>query len=138
MFRPVAALCDTSRMLPTLLAIAAIVAYLVAAARIVWPNQQGDPRLQRLALVVAALASLAHATLLFGLHRGALDLHFYAALSLVGFGVVALTLLVNLFRPVAGLGVIVFPLAAILLAIDVFVGPPTQPSSLDWQIRLHV
>ncbi|MEO8459967.1 MAG: cytochrome c biogenesis protein CcsA, partial [Dokdonella sp.] len=33
---------------------------------------------------------------------------------------------------------IVFPLAAALLAVDVFVAPPTSPSNLDWQIKLHV
>ena len=38
----------------------------------------------------------------------------------------------------AGLGVIVFPLAAVLLALDVFVAPPTTPHPLDWQISLHV
>ena len=121
-----------------LLALSAIVAYLAAAATVVLPQSAGDPRTQRLALIVAALAALAHATLLFGLHRGGLDLHFFAALSLVAFGVVVLTLIVNLFRPVAGLGVIVFPLAAVLLAIDVFAAPPTLPSKLDWQINLHV
>ena len=121
-----------------LLALSAIVAYLAAAATAVLPQRGGDPPMQRLALIVAALAALAHATLLFGLHRSGLDLHFFAALSLVTFGVVLLTLIVNVFRPVAGLGVIVFPLAALLLAIDVFAAPPTQPSSLDWQIKLHV
>lgn len=120
------------------LALSAIIAYLAAAATVVLPQSGGNPRAQRWALVVAALAALAHATLLFGLHRGGLDLHFFAALSLVGFAVALLTLIVNLFRPVAGLGVIVFPLAAVLLAVDVFVAPPTQPSNLDWQINLHV
>ncbi len=121
-----------------LLALSAIVAYLAAAATVVLPQRGGNPSTQRLALIVAALAALAHATLLFGLHRGGLDLHFFAALSLVAFGVVLLTLIVNLFRPVAGLGVIVFPLAALLLATDVFVAPPTLPSKLGWQINLHV
>src|SRR5699024_3798040 len=57
---------------------------------------------------------------------------------LVAFVVAALTLLVNLWRPVAGLGVIVFPLAAMLLALDVFVARPTMQNPLDWQISLHV
>ncbi|MGH8173082.1 MAG: cytochrome C assembly family protein, partial [Rhodanobacteraceae bacterium] len=66
------------------------------------------------------------------------NLHFFAALSLVGLVVAGLTLLVNLFRPVAGLGVIVFPIAAILLAIDVYLAPATTPLVVDWQIKLHV
>lgn len=133
-----AGLCDTLTMPSPLLAVFAIVAYLAATATVVLPQRGGDPRTRRIALIVAALAALAHAALLFGLHRGGLDLHFFAALSLVGFGIALLTLIVNLFRPVAGLGVIVFPLAASLLAIDVFVAPPTRSSDLEWQINLHV
>ncbi|MDE2306907.1 MAG: cytochrome c biogenesis protein CcsA [Xanthomonadaceae bacterium] len=73
------------------------------------------------------------------MHRGALDLHFFAALSLVAFVVSTLTLLVNLSRPVAALGVIVFPLTALLIAADSFLAPPTLPQPpMDWQIKLHV
>lgn len=125
--------------MPTvLLALSAIVAYLVAAVAVVLPGKLGDARSRQIALIVAAIASLSHAVLLLGLHRGGIDLHFFAALSLVGFGIAALTLLVNLFRPIAGLGVVVFPLAALLLAVDVFVAPATQASSMGWQIKLHV
>jgi len=45
---------------------------------------------------------------------------------------------VNLARPVATLGVIVFPLAAALLLVDVFAAPATQPLPIEWQIKLHV
>src|SRR3546814_11939067 len=72
------------------------------------------------------------------MHRGALDLHFFAALSLVAFVVSALTLLVNATRPVAALGVIVFPLTAALIAVASFLAPSTQPQSMDCQIKLHV
>jgi ABC-type uncharacterized transport system permease subunit len=72
------------------------------------------------------------------MHRGALDLHFFAALSLVAFVVSALTLLVNASRPVAALGVIVFPLTAALIAVDSFLAPATLPQPMDWQIKLHV
>jgi ABC-type uncharacterized transport system permease subunit len=59
-------------------------------------------------------------------------------LSLVACVVSALTVLVNLSRPVAALGVIVFPLTAILLGVDAFLAPPTMPQPMDWQIKLHV
>jgi ABC-type uncharacterized transport system permease subunit len=91
-----------------------------------------------LALGLAGVAVLLHASILLGIHRGALDLHFFAALSLVAFVVSALTLLVNASRPVAALGVIVFPLTAALVAVDSFLAPPTLPQSMDWQIKLHV
>jgi ABC-type uncharacterized transport system permease subunit len=66
-----------------------------------------------------------------------LDLHFFAALSLVACVVAALTVFVNLWRPVAALGVIVFPLAAFVLGADVLAASATSPEPLDWQIKLH-
>jgi ABC-type uncharacterized transport system permease subunit len=74
---------------------------------------------------------------LIGKHGGGVDLHFFAALSLVGACMAALCLLVNIARPVATLGVIAFPLAAFLLLIDL-IAPSTQPLPIEWQIKLHV
>lgn len=129
-------------MLPAL-SIFAIACYLLASGLLAWPlfgRKTAPPSLawQRPALGVATLAVLAHAGVLLGMHRGALDLHFFAALSLVACVVSALTLLVNLSRPVAALGVAVFPLAAALVAVDGFLAPPTVPVAMDWQIKLHV
>ncbi|MEI7037136.1 cytochrome c biogenesis protein CcsA [Fulvimonas yonginensis] len=129
-------------MLPAF-SILAIVGYLLAAGLLAWPlfgrgTSPTGPAWQRPALALATLAVLAHAGVLLGMHRGALDLHFFAALSLVACAVAALTLLVNLSRPVAALGVAVFPLAALLLAVDSFLAPPTVPIAMDWQIKLHV
>jgi len=129
-------------MLPTLSAIA-IGCYLLASGLLAWPlfgrgTATPAPAWPRTALAVALLAVLAHAGVLLGMHRGALDLHFFAALSLVACVVSALTLVVNLSRPVAALGVAVFPLAAVLVTIDSFFAPPTVPVTMDWQIQLHV
>lgn len=120
------------------LALLAIVLYLAAAGGLARPLLSGGKPLNRVSLSLAGLAVLIHAGILLGMHRGALDLHFFAALSLVAFVVSVLTLLVNLSRPVAALGVIVFPLAALLVAIDSFFAPPTLPMPMDWQIKLHV
>ena len=87
---------------------------------------------------VATLAVVLHGATLVGIHGGGVDLHFFAALSLVGFCIAALCLLVNLTRPIATLGVIVFPLAALLLLVDTFLAPSTQPLPIEWQIKLHV
>lgn len=120
------------------LAALAIVLYLAAAGGLARPLLSGEKPLNRLALSLAGAAVAIHAGLLLGMHRGALDLHFFAALSLVAFVVSALTLLVNASRPVAALGVIVFPLAALLVGVDSFLAPPTLPQAMDWQIKLHV
>jgi len=124
-------------LIPTV-ALLAIVLYLVAAGLLARPLLGGGEPLNRSGDGVAGVAVAAHAGVLFGMHPGTLDLHFFAALSLVAAVVAALTLIVNLSRPVAALGVIVFPLAALLLGVDVFMTPRTLPLAMGWQIKLHV
>ncbi|MEO7756785.1 MAG: cytochrome c biogenesis protein CcsA [Dokdonella sp.] len=125
-------------MMIPLLALLSIALYLVASGLLARPLLGRGESQGRLALGVAAVAVLAHAAALLGMHRGALDLHFFSALSLVGCVVSALTLLVNVSRPVAALGVIVFPLSALLLGVDIYAAPVTLPQPMDWQIKLHV
>lgn len=122
----------------TVPALLAVIFYLVASGLLVRALRDGIPARTRLPMALAMLAVLAHAAALLAAHRGALDLHFFAALSLVACVVSALTVFVNLSRPIAALGVIVFPLTAILLGVDAFFAPPTSPQPMDWQIKLHV
>jgi ABC-type uncharacterized transport system permease subunit len=121
-----------------ILTLIATVLYLAAAAILSLPllHRQAQPRVVGLGL--GATAVLLHFVVLFTAHRGGVDLHFFATLSLVGACIAALCLLVNLSRPVATLGVIVFPLASLLLGVDVFLAPSTHPITLEWQIKLHV
>jgi ABC-type uncharacterized transport system permease subunit len=122
-----------------LIALFAVALYLAAAGALARPLLQEGAAPRRIALATGTCAVVLHFAALLLAHRGALDLHFFAALSLVAAVIAALTLAVNLARPVvAALGVIVFPLAALLLAIDQFLAPPTSPIALDWQIKLHV
>lgn len=120
------------------LALLAVVLYLAATGLLARGLREDPSARSKTPMTIAALAVLVHAAALLGAHRGALDLHFFAALSLVACVVSALTVLVNLSRPIAALGVIVFPLAAILLGIDAFLAPTTTPQPMDWQIKLHV
>jgi ABC-type uncharacterized transport system permease subunit len=121
----------------TALALLAVVLYFAATGLLARSLREDSTARSKVPMTIAALAVLVHAAALLGAHRGALDLHF-AALSLVACVVSALTVLVNLSRPVAALGVIVFPLTAILLGVDAFLAPPTMPQPMDWQIKLHV
>ena len=125
-------------MLMPLLALLAIALYLAAAVLLGRPLLGREASATSLPLGLATGAVLAHAGVLLGAHGGTLDLHFFAALSLASLVVSALTLLVNLVRPVAALGVIVFPLGALLLGVDTFAAPATTPLPMDWQIKLHV
>ena len=124
-------------LIPTLAVMAAAL-YLIAAGLLARPLLHRQALPKALTFGLASVAVLVHAALLVGMHRGGVDLHFVAALSLVGGCIAALCLLVNLARPVATLGVIVFPLAAALLLVDVFLAPTTQPMAIEWQIKLHV
>ena len=125
-------------MLISVLSALAVVFYLAAALALALPlaNRASLPRSASLGM--ACLAVAAHAAVGFGTHSGGIDLHFFAALSLVALLTATMTLIVNIARPVAGLGVIVFPLAAVLLAVDTWLAPPTHPADRDWQIQLHV
>ncbi len=125
-------------MLIILLSAIAATFYLASAAMIALPLvRQTSRRVQRQGLATAYAAVLLHAFVLTRnliVHHG-LDLHFFAALSVVGCALAGLCLLVNRFQSVAALGVIVFPLAATLLLIDL--ATPYTPTALEWQIKLH-
>jgi len=116
----------------------AIGAYLIASLLIIWPLLGRAISFPRLTTGIAWIAVLLHGSLLFNrlFSNTGVDLHFFFSLSLVSFCVAAICMLVNIFRPVMALGMIVFPLAALLLGGILFVPPPI-PTSIDWQIKLH-
>ncbi|MET0581241.1 MAG: cytochrome c biogenesis protein CcsA [Pseudoxanthomonas sp.] len=67
---------------------------------------------------------------------GGPDMHFFAALSLVGLGMAGMTTLVGAQGRMAGLGVLSFPLAALLLFVYHAYGH--EPArGLDWRLQLH-
>ncbi len=124
--------------MPSWSVLLAVVAYVASATCLALPLIEKAAPPRAIALGFAAIAVALHFMVALGIHQGGINLHFFAALSLVGLVIAALTLLVNLFRPVSGLGVVVFPLAAVLLAIDTWLAPPTTPLPIEWQIKLHV
>ncbi|MFZ5656013.1 MAG: cytochrome C assembly family protein [Pseudomonadota bacterium] len=86
------------------------------------------------------------ATLAMGLHAGVHilawhqrqgpDLHFFAALSLVGLGMAALTTFAARRERLAALGIFALPLAGGLMVAYRAYGPgPATP--LDWRLQLH-
>ncbi|MBL8300142.1 MAG: cytochrome c biogenesis protein CcsA [Rhodanobacteraceae bacterium] len=125
-------------MLISILAVVAVAAYTIAALFVATRALHGKALPRPAGFAITATGVLAHAAYLFAAHRGGLDLHFFAALSLAAMLIAAIAVFVNLSRSVDALGIIVFPLAALLLAIDAWIAPPTQPNVMDWQIKLHV
>jgi ABC-type uncharacterized transport system permease subunit len=125
-------------MLNSVMTAIAVVAYAAAALLVALRALRGATVPRAASLGIAGVGVVAHAACLLMAHRGGLDLHFFAALSFVAMLIAGTTLVVNLARPVEALGVIVFPLAALLLAVDTWIAPPTQPNAMGWQIKLHV
>lgn len=125
--------------MPSALASAAIIAYVLAA---LWQardltKQSGHSRSApaMLALLAATLHALVH---LISWRTSGIDLHFFAALSLIGLGTAALTAMLSLTRPIGALGVTSYPIAAIMLALHHYLSTSTRiASALEWQIQLH-
>lgn len=136
MWRP-PPLCDTRHMTATTLGALAATAYLLSTFRLVHQRQRElDGR--ALALGFASLAAAAHLALQLMLWRqqGGPDLQFFAALSLVALGMALLTTGAAAVQRIEALGIVVFPLAAALLALQLLAGPG-KPSTLDWPLQLH-
>lgn len=115
----------------------AIALYLAAAGLLV-TGVRRDATSARLWLMPALGAVSLHAAthLLAWRQSGGADLHFFAALSLVGLGMAALTTLVGASGRMAALGVMVFPLAALMLVgYHAYGHTPAPP--LDWRLQLH-
>ena len=127
--------------------VAAILAYMAACVLIFRSMRQdysalgsGDQgRLTTLALawVAAALHALAAARDLSV--AGPLNLGFLNALSLVTLLIVLILLLASLAKPVDKLGVVVFPLAAAVLILQLSF-PDEAPLAKDyaWPLRIHI
>jgi len=87
------------------------------------------------ALVGVVLHAVYHALVAWRTSGGP-DMHFFSALSLVGLGMAAMTTLVGARGRTAAVGVVVFPLAALLLLL--YHGHGHAPSPvLDWRLQLH-
>jgi len=115
----------------------AIASYLLAAALLIAQVRRDNGR-ARLWLLPAAVAVALHgsAHLLAWRQAGGADLHFFAALSLVGLGMAVLTTIVGASGRMAALGVVVFPLAALVLfGYHHYGHVPAAP--LDWRLQLH-
>lgn len=121
----------------TLVPLLAALAYLIAAAGLVRSMGSGHTQ-TRATLWLALPAVLLHvATHVLGwMHLRGPDLHFFAALSLVGLGMAALSTLAAATQRMEALGVVVYPLAALLVLLYHFAGHG-QAQTLDWRLQLH-
>lgn len=115
----------------------ALAAYLAASGLLV-ADLRRERRQGWAWLAAAAVAALLHAIvhLLAWRQGGAADMHFFAALSLVGLGMAVLTTLFGAGGRMAALGVVVYPLSATVLAAYAGYGHRIA-EPLDWRLQLH-
>lgn len=120
------------------IALIAIALYLLAAGLLVRSVARQQHAVAKSWLWAAVTAVVMHSIshLMAWRGAGAADMHFFAALSLVGLGMAAVTVLFGVRRSMAALGVIVFPLAAGSLAGYVGAGHHIA-EGLDWRLQLH-
>ena len=116
----------------------AILLYLAGALQLARRIGSGRGPMPVAFWAIPALALLAH----LGTHVliwrtiGGADLHFASALSLVGAGMVGLTLPLAARGRMAALATIVLPIAAATLALYAVLGE-RAPSDHDWRLQLH-
>jgi len=92
-------------------------------------------------LGIGALAALGHAVTLYSeLHTGTgINLDFFNAASLTAWMIVVLLLISALSKPVENLAIVVFPMAAIVVLLDLrYPGQRLLGDEADWSLRLHV
>lgn len=120
------------------IALIAIALYLTSAGLLIRTVTREENAASKLWLWPALAAAVLHGTchLLAWRQAGGADLHFFAALSLVGLGMATLTMLFGARRSMAALGVIVFPLAAASLFGYASAGHHIA-DGLDWRLQLH-
>ena len=111
--------------------------YLLATGLLVVELRR-DNRGARLWLLPAAIAVALHVVVhaLAWRQSGGMDMHFFAALSLVGLGMAALTTLFGAGGRMAALGVVVYPMAAATLLGYAAYGHRIA-EALDWRLQLH-
>ncbi|MFT4178310.1 MAG: cytochrome c biogenesis protein CcsA [Thermomonas sp.] len=110
-----------------------------AAAVLLWHASARDAVQHRGWIPLAVLAVLFHAEThaeAWRLLQGP-DMHLFAALSLVGLGMAALTTAYGAFGRMQALGVVVFPLAALSLLAYHAQGHSDNANELGWRLQLH-
>jgi len=112
--------------------------YLLAAGLLLRRNEPDAASPHKPAFFLAVNAVLCHALvhILEVVNGTGLQLHFFAALSLVALGMAALTTSVSLNQRMQALGIAVYPLAAAFVMLFYFLGD-NQPTQLGWQLLMH-
>lgn len=118
----------------------------LAAAAVIFHSLKSDRRpdtgpQRMMALTMGWLAAASHALAIIGFHsaKNGLDFSFLGALSMVSLITVLIVLLAALFKPMDKLGLVVFPLAAVMLLLNLLVPEEARPvRNHSWPMAAHI
>jgi ABC-type uncharacterized transport system permease subunit len=127
------------------IALASILSYLGSAGLIGWRLFHRDaasvPLGRRATLALGFVGLLLHTYLLYQVifSQAGLNLAFFNALSLASWTVVASLLISSLSKPIENLGIVILPLAAATVLLDLlFPGVGFMGTEASWILKLHV
>lgn len=127
-----------------ILSILAVIAYLASTVIIglrLFRGAAGDRPARSLGILLAALAVLLHTALLAhnAITESGLDLGFFNATSLVAWTIATLILLSAITKPVENLGIVLFPLAALAIVLELkFTSSHLLLRSAPLELKIHV
>ncbi|MDX1570166.1 MAG: cytochrome c biogenesis protein CcsA [Xanthomonadales bacterium] len=119
----------------------AIALYLAAASIVLLDFRRGRNVERRKILPAATLAALAHAVSLAAtaLSEGGLNFSFFTSLSVVAWVVIVLSLAGSLLRPMEILGVVLYPLGALAISLQMTFGRGRELFvTYGWQMDVHI
>lgn len=125
----------------------AVIAYIAASAALIHSLQAdyiatAHTPWQRLrVLSLGWLAALLHGASLLDMYdpAGTVNFSFLSVSSLAGLGIVGVLLLTSLSRPVDKLGVIIFPLSALLVLLKLVLPEGAHALKIhSWQLNVHI
>ncbi len=121
------------------LACVAICAYLISAKKIIRPSAQGKRNRSAILWVCGAITFHALSLANTVMENAGFNFSFFNMASLVSLIVALLLMLAMLSKPVENLGIFLFPITALMLALDICF-PEKQHSlnTYNWEMSLHV
>ncbi|MEQ1557577.1 MAG: cytochrome c biogenesis protein CcsA [Methyloglobulus sp.] len=124
---------------PTLLAILAICAYLASAVLIFRPLAKDGSKRAALLCAWAAIALHSFYTALVIQQNGGFNFSFFSTASLISMIVALLLLLAAFGKPVVSLGMFLFPVAALMLGLDLIFPEKQHPlNTHSWEMNTHI
>ncbi len=134
----------TPNMNQTIVAFLAIACYLAGGIFIafrLFSERMGSPSLRHLGIALGIIGVVLHGYLLYQsvIREGGLNFSFFGASSLIAWTTLLLLMLSALTKPVENLGIVLMPMAALTIALDMhFPAEHLLAASSSWELRVHV